>query len=125
MGDNMDCIFCKIINGDVPSYTLFEDDIVKVFLDVNPMYNGHTLIIPKKHYKDLDDIDLETLSHILMIAKKIKKELEEKLNCDGIILTQNNGNVQEVKHYHLHLIPSYKETQNIVNIEEIYKKIKN
>ena len=125
MGDNMDCIFCKIINGDVPSYTLFEDDIVKVFLDVNPMYNGHTLIIPKKHYKDLDDIDLETLSHILMIAKKIKKELEEKLNCDGIILTQNNGNIQEVKHYHLHLIPSYKETQNIVDIEEIYKKIKN
>ena len=89
------------------------------------MYNGHTLIIPKKHYKDLDDIDLETLSHILMIAKKIKKELEEKLNCDGIILTQNNGNIQEVKHYHLHLIPSYKETQNIVDIEEIYKKIKN
>lgn len=125
MGDNMDCIFCKIINGDVPSYTLFEDDMVKVFLDVNPMYNGHTLIIPKKHYKDLDDIDLETLSHILMIAKKIKKELEEKLNCDGVILTQNNGNVQEVKHYHLHLIPSYKETQNIVDIEEIYKKIKN
>ena len=52
----MDCIFCKIIKGDIPSYTIYEDDIVKVFLDVNPMSPGHMLIIPKKHFENLDDI---------------------------------------------------------------------
>ena len=66
----MDCIFCKIIKGDIPSYTIYEDDIVKVFLDVNPMSPGHMLIIPKKHFENLDDIDIDTLTHINKIAKK-------------------------------------------------------
>lgn len=115
-------IFCRIINGEIPSYTIYEDDIVKAFLDVNPKSNGHTLIVPKKHYKDLDDIDLDTLNHIMKIAKKIKKLLEEKLNPKGIMLVQNNGSLQEVKHYHLHLIPDYEES-NKIDVEEIAKKI--
>ena len=120
----MECIFCKIVNNEIPSYTIYEDEIVKVFLDVNPHSNGHTLIIPKKHFKDLDDIDSETLNHIMKVAKDIKKELENKLNPTGIILTQNNGSVQEVKHYHLHIIPVY-ENNNLDDVENIYKKIKN
>ena len=120
----MDCIFCKIIKGDIPSYTLYEDDLVKVFLDIDPKENGHTLIIPKQHFKDLDDIDEETLSHIFKTAKKIKKLLEEKLQIDGVTLVQNNGLSQEVKHYHLHLIPNYEISQKIVNVAEIYAKIK-
>ena len=115
-------IFCRIINGEIPSYTIYEDDIVKAFLDVNPKSNGHTLIVPKKHYKDLDDIDLDTLNHIMEIAKKIKKLLEERLNPNGIMLVQNNGVIQEVKHYHLHLIPYYEESSKI-DVEEIAKKI--
>ena len=118
----MDCIFCKINDGDIPSYTLYEDDLVKVFLDVNPISNGHTLIVPKKHIKDFDEIDEETLSYIFKVARNIKKLLEEKLNVDGMTLTQNNGLSQEVKHYHLHLIPNYKEN-NKLDIEEDYKKI--
>lgn len=117
-----DCLFCKIINNEIPSYTLYEDDIVKVFLDIDPKSNGHTLIIPKKHFLDLDDIDQATLNHIFSVAKKIKKELEEKLQPIGITLVQNNGSVQEVKHYHLHLIPAYLNNK-IDDVKEVYKKI--
>ncbi len=121
----MDCIFCKIINNEIPSYTLYEDEIVKVFLDVNPDSNGHTLIIPKKHYKDLFDIDDKTLIHIMNIAKKINTLLKEKLNISGLTLIQNNGDVQEVKHFHLHLKPYYKDKNEILPVEEIFKKLEN
>ena len=116
----MNCIFCKIINGDIPSYTIYEDDDFKVFLDINPTCNGHTLIIPKKHITDIVDMDNETYSKLLDVTKKIKVLLEEKLNIDGLILTQNNGIVQEVKHYHLHLKPVYKEKQTLKKVEDIY-----
>ena len=89
----MDCLFCKIANGEIPSYKIYEDDIVLAFLDINPDSDGHTLIIPKKHFKDLDDIDDETLNHVNKIAKKLKKLLEEKLNCDGMSLLQNNQSI--------------------------------
>lgn len=117
-------IFCKIINNDIPSYTIYEDDIVKVFLDIEPRSAGHTLIIPKKHFLDLDDIDMDTLTHIFKISKNIKKLLEERLNCDGITLVQNNGTLEEVKHYHLHLIPHYSNENNmdIKTVFEILKK---
>lgn len=119
----MDCIFCKIIDGEIPSYTIYEDDIVKVFLDVNPTSNGHTLIIPKKHYSDIMDINNDTLTHIFDVARKIKINLEETLHCDGITFAQNNGDAQEVKHYHLHIIPYYNEKKNILPIEEVYTTI--
>ena len=99
------CIFCKIANGEIPAKVIYEDEIVKVYLDINPIATGHTLIIPKKHFTDLDDIDLETINHIMKVAKDIKKLLEEKLGVKGIKIVQNNGILQDVKHYHLHLIP--------------------
>lgn len=120
----MDCLFCKIIEGSIPSYTIFEDDTLKAFLDINPNTNGHTLIIPKKHYKDLDDIDAKTLAHIMEVAKYIKKLLYNKLNCDGVQLIQNNGDCQEVKHYHLHVQPYYNEKQELLDIVDIYNKLK-
>lgn len=123
MGDKMNCIFCKIVNGEIPSYTLYEDDIVKVFLDVNPDTNGHTLIVPKKHYTDLFDIDDNTLMHIMNTAKKINQLLSDKLHTDGLTLVQNNGLKQEVKHFHLHLKPQYKNEGKLLSVEEIYKKI--
>jgi len=116
-------IFCKIIKGEVPSYTIYEDEIVKVFLDVNPNHNGHTLIVPKEHYENLFDIDEEVLNHILKVSKKIALHLKEKLNYDGISLCQNNQYGQEVKHYHLHLIPKYKDEEKL-SIEEVYEKLK-
>ena len=116
-------IFCKIINGEIPSYTIYEDNIVKAFLDVNPSHNGHTLIVPKKHYENIFDIEEEVLNYIMKIAKKLSINLKEKLNYDGITLTQNNEYGQEVKHYHLHLIPKYKEEEKL-SVEEIYEKLK-
>lgn len=119
----MDCLFCKIINGDIPSYKIYEDDTVFVFMDINPTSNGHTLIIPKKHYTDVMDIDDNTLLHIFKIAREIKTKLEAKLHCDGITLTQNNGDAQEVKHYHLHIIPYYNETTAIKEVNDVYTQI--
>ena len=120
----MDCIFCKIVNGDIPSYTVFEDDKVKCFLDINPDVNGHILIIPKKHFLDLNEIDNDTLAHIMDVARSLRKLLEDKLNIDGLTLIQNNGDIQEVKHFHLHLKPYYKEKKELLNVEDIYKKLK-
>lgn len=129
----MDCIFCKIIEGKIPSLKIYEDDVILAFLDINPDSNGHTLIIPKKHYKDINDIDEKTLCHIYSKAKDIMKLLEKKLNADGFSLLQNNGSVQEVKHYHLHIKPYYsnkpsiklvKDSSLIEDANEIYKKIK-
>ena len=92
----MDCLFCKIIDGDIPSYTIFEDELVRVFLDINPNTNGHSLIIPKKHFTDIDDIDNDTLIHIMDVARYVKKLLINKLNCDGVQLEQNNGIVKRL-----------------------------
>ena len=73
----MDCIFCKIINGDIPCFKIYEDELVLAFLDINPDSDGHTLIIPKKHFRDLEDIDLETLARINEVSKKLKNLLEK------------------------------------------------
>lgn len=116
------CIFCKIINGEIPSYTIFEDELIKIFLDINPTSNGHCLVIPKKHFVDINDIDSEYLNHIFTIVKEMLPILESKLNYDGISLCQNNGFVQEVKHFHLHLIPKYKNNKKL-SVEEVYKII--
>ena len=91
-----DCLFCDIINGSVSSYTLYEDDMVKVFLDAYPDSPGHTLIIPKKHFTELEDIEIDYLIHIMEIAKKVKKAMIENLNPDSVILIQNNGEAQFV-----------------------------
>lgn len=120
----MNCIFCEIANKKIPSKIIYEDDVAISYLDINPDSNGHTLIIPKKHYTDLVDIDDATLSHIMSVARNLKKLLEDKLKIDGLTLIQNNGDVQEVKHYHLHLKPYYKEKQEILPIDDIYNKIK-
>ena len=130
----MDCIFCKIIKGDIPCMKLYEDDKVLAFLDINPDSDGHTLIIPKEHYMDIFDIPTDVLSHIYNVSKDIMKLLEEKLGCNGFSLLQNNGSVQEVKHYHLHIKPYYddkksieiiKHEELIKNVQEIYEILKN
>ena len=114
----MDCLFCKIIKGEIPSYTLYEDDIVKVFLDINPSTNGDCLVVPKKHFTNIVDIDLETLNHINKVTKDIYNILKEKLNCDGLTTVQNNDFGQEIKHYHLHLTPRYQND----NLDHVFNK---
>lgn len=118
-----DCLFCKILNGDIPSKKVYEDNIVSVIMDVNPNSNGHMLIIPKKHFTDFTEIDNETLVHINDVSKKMKDLIYTRLNANGIKIVVNYGICQEIKHYHMHLIPVYDKKQNIIDIEETYKKL--
>lgn len=117
----MDCVFCKIINGEIPSYTVYEDEIVKAFLDIHPDANGHLLVVPKKHILDIETMDSDTFTHILKITKKMTALLTEKLHIDGLTLIQNNGCIQDVKHFHLHLKPHYIINQNKKDPKDIYE----
>ena len=112
------------MEGEISSYTIYEDELVKVFLDVNPSNNGHMLIVPKNHTLNLDTIDSSTLMHIMDIAKQMKKLVEDRLHADGVTLLQNNGIAQDVKHFHLHVIPKYSIEQAILPIDEIFQKLK-
>ena len=118
----MDCIFCKIVNGEIPCYKVYEDDKIISFLDINPNSPGHTLIIPKEHTKDINSISVDTLNYIMTKAIEISDILVDKLNADGFSLVQNNGLCQEVKHFHLHIIPKYSKKNNM-SVEEVYEKI--
>ena len=128
----MNCIFCKIINGEIPSYTVYEEDVVKVFLDIEPNTNGHMLIIPKKHYTNIVDIDVDTMNHIVKVQKEMYELVKEKLGAEGATFAQNNDLGQDVKHYHMHLIPRYHndgwknsyDENNKEKIEEVFNKLK-
>lgn len=103
------CIFCKILNGDIPSRTIFEDEDFQVIMDVEPATKGHCLILPKNHYANLFEMPDEVAAKVLPIAKKVATHLKETLQCDGINLVQNNGEAagQTVHHFHMHVIPRY------------------
>ena len=101
------CIFCKIIKGEIPSYTIYENDNIKVFMDINPVAKGHSLAIPKKHYTNLFDMDNELLREMDEVIKELYPKFKEKIVAEGLTRMQNNELGQEVKHYHMHLIPRY------------------
>ncbi len=104
-----DCIFCKIANGEIPSKTLYEDEEFRVILDLNPATKGHALILPKNHADDLYELSDGQASKIMLLAKKMARQMTENLHCIGMNLVQNNGEAagQTVRHFHLHLIPRY------------------
>ena len=111
-----DCIFCKIANGDIPSKTLYEDEDFRVILDLGPATKGHALILPKEHADNLYELPDETASKVFVLAKKLAMKMKEKLNCDGLNIVQNNGEVagQTVFHFHMHIIPRIKgDTVNV------------
>ena len=107
-----DCIFCKIIKGEIPSYKIYEDENVYVFLDIKPLSKGHTLVLPKKHYQGIQDIPEELLCEVNKISKRIVKRIQEKYSPLGFIINQNNGESagQTIHHYHLHIKPVYEGT---------------
>lgn len=118
------CVFCKIVSGEFSCYKLYENDKVMAFLSAGPISYGHVLVIPKKHILDYEEIDLETITEINKVGKEIYQKLKEKLNPESIQLVQNNGKLQEVKHYHLHLIPFFsEEKEGKENLEEVLKNI--
>ncbi len=110
------CIFCKIIAGEIPSYTLHEDEKFKVILDVGPAARGHALILPRDHYANLYELPEETAAEAVKLAKKMMIQMTDKLKCDGFNILQNNGEAagQTVNHFHMHLIPRYKNDGEIL-----------
>lgn len=107
-----DCIFCKIINGDIPCFKVYEDERVLAFEDINPVADGHTLIIPKTHAENLWDISDDDLAAIHIASKKVIHGIKEALKPIGVAALQLNGRGanQEVMHYHLHLVPRAEES---------------
>lgn len=107
-----DCIFCKIIAGEIPSYTVYEDDVVKAFLDISQGTPGHTLVIPKKHVANIFKYDAELASEVFARIPKIAKALKASNPAiQGLNILNNNGEVayQSVFHSHFHLIPRYSD----------------
>ena len=104
-----DCIFCAIAAGEIPSFKVYEDDLVVAYLDINPFTKGHTLVIPKAHSQDLLETPDETLAAIIARVKKVAAHLKAALPCDGFNILQNNGEAagQTVRHVHFHIVPRY------------------
>lgn len=104
-----DCIFCKIINGTLPSCKVYETDSLYAFLDLNPSNKGHTLIVPKKHCQDIFGVDTALGSDVLTAMKAIAQAIKDVTGCTGINIVQNNGRDagQMVDHLHWHLIPRF------------------
>ena len=126
-----ECLFCKIINKQIPAKTIYEDEKVLVFLDINPVSDGHLLIIPKKHVKNVLELPKDLAADMVeIIQTKIYPLLKDKLQIDGMTVIQNNEYGQEVPHYHIHIIPRYQEDgiktvrkQQLLSIDEIEKKL--
>jgi histidine triad (HIT) family protein len=120
--DMSDCIFCRIVNGEIPCRKIYEDSNCIAFLDISPQSKGHTLVVPKKHFENIFDIDEETLCHISSVVRKLSLHIKDVLNPEGIKLVQNNGRKagQTVFHFHFHIRPVYSDTKLVEdNIEVI------
>lgn len=103
------CVFCKIINNQIPSNVVYEDESFKVILDNAPITKGHAILLPKKHFSNIYEMDSETSTKIFPVIRKVAKAMKKVLNCSGLNLLQNNGEIagQTVFHFHLHFIPRY------------------
>lgn len=104
-----ECLFCKIIAGEIPSKAVYEDEDFKAILDVNPAARGHVIIIPKKHASNIYELEDEDAAKVFPIAKKIAFALQKTYGCDGVNVLQNNGEAagQTVFHLHVHVVPRY------------------
>ncbi len=132
----MSCLFCKIANKEIDSKIVYEDEFSVAFLDINPSQKGHLLVIPKKHYQNLNEIPEEEITKLFETVKKMTILLEEKLNVSSFNIGWNHGKDagQVINHLHIHIIPRYPNDgggsmQTIVetgddNLEETYQKLK-
>ena len=112
------CIFCKILADEIPSAVVYEDELFRASLDVNPAARGHVIILPKKHAANLFELPDEEASKILIVARKIAGALMETYHCDGVNILQNNGEAsgQTVFHLHVHVIPRFEGDTDHINI---------
>lgn len=103
------CIFCKIVRGELNSKTVYEDDYFKAIMDISPAAMGHVIILAKNHAEDIFEMTEEDLSRALIVARKVARAVKSATGCDGINILQNNGVAanQTVFHYHIHIIPRF------------------
>ncbi len=120
-----ECIFCKIVRGEIPSKKIYEDESVYAFLDINPKSKGHTLVIPKKHSADIFEIEENDLEDVIKVVQQLAVHIKEKLNPEGMQLRQNNGEIagQSVNHLHFHIIPKY-TNEDEYDIDEVHQLLK-
>lgn len=133
-----DCLFCKIVAGKIPSNKIYEDDSVFAFLDINPASEGHTLVLPKKHFNSFTEMDSGEVASLFEAVRKLTSAVEKAFSAEGSNIGINNGKVagQEVPHTHVHIIPRKRGdggrgVKSIVwtepdttNLEEVAKKIR-
>ncbi|MEI6478666.1 MAG: HIT family protein [bacterium] len=131
-----DCIFCKIISGDIPSEKIYEDYWSLAFLDINPVNHGHTLVIPKDHFENIYTTPDETLARLLLATKKVTLAIKEALDAEGITISMNNepAGGQVIFHTHFHVVPRFEndglklwpqKKYNEGEMKDISEKIKN
>jgi histidine triad (HIT) family protein len=135
----MDCLFCKIISGEIPSYKIYEDDFAYAFLDIYPTSEGHTIVLPKKHFQRFTEMSEEEASSLFASVNRVAKAVEKALDVPGSNIGLNNGEVagQSVPHVHVHIIPrrakdkggsmhtivnQHPDTGNISELAEVIKK---
>ena len=106
-----DCIFCKVLAGEIPSETVYEDEYAVAVMDINPWTRGHAVVIPRKHAANLFEIEDGELEHVVVAAKRLETMMRDTLGCDGINLLQSNGRAawQTIFHLHFHVIPRYED----------------
>ena len=129
------CIFCKIVQKDIPGKIIYEDDVCLAFLDLSQTTDGHTLVIPKKHYKNILEVNDETLTHLIVVTKKLANKIVKNLNANGVNILTNANEIagQTVMHFHIHIIPRYNlddkieinftDRSNDVNLDLILNEI--
>lgn len=101
-----ECVFCQKEN--ICTDFVYEDDIVMAFMDMDPINEGHVLLVPKEHYLDIDEMPTDTLAHLMNVARKIVSAIKEVYHPDGYSIMQNGGEFNDVGHFHLHIFPRYK-----------------
>jgi histidine triad (HIT) family protein len=106
-----DCIFCKVLGGDLPSERIYEDEHTVAVMDINPWTRGHAVVIPRKHAENLFEIEDDELEHVAVAAKRVATAMRDRLDCDGVNLLQSNGAAawQTIFHLHFHVIPRYED----------------
>ena len=118
-----DCLFCKIANKEIEAKILYEDEYLMVILDAYPDTDGHTLVIPKKHYEDIYSIDPEMFLKIFTTGKEKAQTLMNKLDKSSLTFLINYGDAQAIKHFHLHLLPDFMHKEHKYSKEETYDKL--
>jgi len=129
------CVFCKIVKGEIPCSKIWEDEEFLAFLSIDPVCDGHTIVIPKKHYENVFVCDDEVLGKLNIVCKKIGLILRERLGCEGVNILNNSGESagQEIFHIHFHVFPRFEgdghklwffdKSENLRDLEEVAKSL--